>query len=183
MNLRKHHLRLRPSRLNWAGRAESLRSDLGPKACLSRVAQAGTPARVSRRESGTVSSKERSQAPTRLRESSAAADSGFFAINHEKKYQMTRTRTSEFVTVDCTCFNSFPGFYIFFLGKGKTNEKPRNTSLLHSTLSRVGCWWDFSLLNTVSTAISLKLSRVSIWNTTCFSLPKQRNKMWENVIC
>ena len=53
---------------------------------------------------------------------------------------MTRTRTSEFVTVDCTCFNSFPGFYIFFfLGKGKTNEKPRNTSLLHSTLSRVGC--------------------------------------------
>ena len=32
-----------------------------------------------------MSSKERSQAPTRLRESSAAADSGFFAINHEKK--------------------------------------------------------------------------------------------------
>ena len=127
MNLRKHHLRLRPSRLNWAGRAESLRSDLGPKACLSRVAQAGTPARVSRRESGTVSSKERSQAPTRLRESSAAADSGFFAINHEKKYQMTRTRTSEFATVEhClafTCFNSFPGFYIFFWGKRKNKRE------------------------------------------------------------
>ena len=134
MNLRKHHLRLRPSRLNWAGRAESLRSDLGPKACLSRVAQAGTPARVSRRESGTVSSKERSQAPTRLRESSAAADSGFFAINHEKKkYQMTRTRTSEFVTVDCTCFNSFPGFYIFFWEKEKQTRN-RETRVCYTRL-------------------------------------------------
>ena len=36
---------------------------------------------------------------------------------------MTRTRTSEFVTVDCTCFNSFPGFYIFFFGKRKNKRE------------------------------------------------------------
>ena len=85
-----------------------MRSDLGPKACLPQVAQAGTPARVSRRESGldTVSSKERSQAPTRLRESSAAADSCFFAINHKKKTKKISNDTD------------MPAFDFFFKEEG-----------------------------------------------------------------
>ena len=51
---------------------------------------------------------------------------------------MTRTRTSEFVTVDCTCFNAFPGFYIFFgKRKNKRETEKHESATLDSESGRV----------------------------------------------
>ena len=54
---------------------------------------------------------------------------------------MTRTPTSEFATVDClafTCFNSFPGFYIFFgKRKNKRETEKHESATLDSESGRV----------------------------------------------